>query len=86
MLVRGLLGPYAGRIVDMRFDDVLRAEANSSVIRLTADEAARYAAGPEDATEEVAPPVPLKKVEEKRRGGWPKGKPRGVHVHPEILA
>lgn len=91
MLVRGLIGPYAGRIVDMRFDDVLRAEANASVIRLTPDEAARHAAGPDEEAVEQAAEVPVEKVkpvvapvpvQEKRRPG----RPKGVHTRPEILA
>lgn len=90
MLVHRLIGPYAGSVVDMIFDDVRRAEANGAARRLTVDEAARYATGSADIAEGVPSiavvAVPVKKIEEKRRPGWPKGKPRGVYVRPEILA
>lgn len=72
MLVRQLIGPYAGGIVDMAYPDVLRAEANNTVIRLSVNDAAAHNAGADVKVEPSQPP--------KRRGGWPKGKARGPRI------
>lgn len=87
MLARRLTGPYVGDVVDMIFDDVRRAEANGSVKRLSADEAARFAAGPEEVTEDAAPapitvPVVTQTPVPKRQVHVPRGRAR----RPDILA
>ena len=81
MLVRRLIGREAGDVIDMSAPDAVRAIQGGSVEALSDVECAQYMSGSEKvnavralvsvakAPEVVAAPV-------KRKGGWPKGKPR----------
>jgi len=90
MLVRLLLGKYAGRVADMSYIDAVRGEANGSLIRLAQHEAARHASGAEEIEDVVESvmvvrrPMPIAATPSvaKRQGGWPKGKKRGSRAAP----
>jgi hypothetical protein len=94
MLVTQLIGRHAGAQVDLAFDAVVSGYRQGTVevppewlslVKKVAhrddepEEAEPIVAAVEVPGLIVATPVP------KRRGGWPKGKPRGPKMQPDIL-
>lgn len=92
MLVRQLVGPLAGRDVELSFDAVVSGYRQDTVHLDETQRAmverhiARGVIRPEEveaieSVRSVAPPTPIVAtpvaVPPVRRGGWPKGKPRG---------
>jgi hypothetical protein len=88
MLVTQLVGRNAGEKVDMSFDAVVGAyRAGTVKVPQESVELVKKVAFPEPDTGERVPlvtPVADVVAPEKRRGGWPLGKPRGPRVRPEV--
>lgn len=94
MLVKQLVGPLAGQNIHMIPGDGRLAVDAGTVRPLTQAEQEQHAIamgyGRDEVVEQVeaARPVaaPIPEAPAKRRGGWPKGKPRGPRLKPDLLA
>lgn len=90
MLVRQLAGPFANQDIEMSFDAVVSAYQQGTVKLMPDQESivrnhlTRQEIEVVDAVEAVVAPAPVATVV-KRRGGWPKGKPRGPR-RPQVMA